>query len=165
MDHLAHHRRLLLYSAWANRETWNSLAAAGSPPERAARFFAHVLGTEYLWLSRLQGEPSPLAVWPELDLTRMEAHLEILGGAWMDYLDRLDAGDLDRLVSYVNSKGETWTSSVGEILTHAAMHSVYHRGQVASELRQAGFVPAYTDFIHAVRQKRLADSLPGIEIP
>jgi uncharacterized damage-inducible protein DinB len=157
MDRLTSHRRLFLHSAWANRETWSSLAAAGAPPERAARFFAHVLGTEYLWLSRLQGEPSPLAVWPELDLTQMAAQLEILGGAWLDYLDRLDPGDLDRSVSYVNSQGEAWTGSVEEILTHAVMHSVYHRGQVASELRREGFVPAYTDFIHATRQKLLAD--------
>jgi uncharacterized damage-inducible protein DinB len=32
------------------------------------------------------------------------------------------------------------------------MHSAYHRGQVALEMRAAGHQPAYTDFIHAVRQ-------------
>ena len=55
-------------------------------------------------------------------------------------------------VAYRNSKGEPWTSTVGDILTHVVTHSAYHRGQVASELRAAGFEPAYTDFIHAVRQ-------------
>jgi uncharacterized damage-inducible protein DinB len=32
------------------------------------------------------------------------------------------------------------------------MHSTYHRGQIAAAMRQAGATPAYTDFIHAVRQ-------------
>jgi len=32
------------------------------------------------------------------------------------------------------------------------MHSAYHRGQVALEMRSAGLQPAYTDFIHGVRQ-------------
>jgi uncharacterized damage-inducible protein DinB len=32
------------------------------------------------------------------------------------------------------------------------MHSAYHRGQIASDMRAAGFTPAYTDFIHAIRQ-------------
>jgi len=32
------------------------------------------------------------------------------------------------------------------------MHSAYHRGQIASSLRAAGLAPAYTDFIHGIRQ-------------
>jgi uncharacterized damage-inducible protein DinB len=32
------------------------------------------------------------------------------------------------------------------------MHSAYHRGQIAADMRAAGFEPVYTDFIHAVRQ-------------
>jgi uncharacterized damage-inducible protein DinB len=69
---------------------------------------------------------------------------------------RASAGDDGRPVGYRNSKGEPWTSTVGDILTHVVTHSAYHRGQVASELRAAGFIPAYTDFIHAVRQGFLA---------
>jgi uncharacterized damage-inducible protein DinB len=41
---------------------------------------------------------------------------------------------------------------VEEILTHLVIHSAYHRGQIASDLRAAGQEPAYTDYIHAVRQ-------------
>jgi uncharacterized damage-inducible protein DinB len=32
------------------------------------------------------------------------------------------------------------------------MHSSYHRGQIAADMRAAGVTPAFTDFIHAVRQ-------------
>jgi uncharacterized damage-inducible protein DinB len=38
------------------------------------------------------------------------------------------------------------------MLVHTVLHSAYHRGQVAAEVRAAGGEPAYTDFIHAVRQ-------------
>jgi uncharacterized damage-inducible protein DinB len=41
---------------------------------------------------------------------------------------------------------------VEDILTHVLLHSAYHRGQIASQTRAAGGTPAYTDFIHAVRQ-------------
>jgi uncharacterized damage-inducible protein DinB len=37
-------------------------------------------------------------------------------------------------------------------LTHVLLHSAYHRGQIASQMRGNGQTPAYTDFIHAVRQ-------------
>ena len=51
-----------------------------------------------------------------------------------------------------NSKGEPWTSRVEDILLHVVMHSAYHRGQIASDVRASGHTPAYTDFIHCVRQ-------------
>ena len=35
---------------------------------------------------------------------------------------------------------------------HVLMHSAYHRGQIAADMRAAGLTPAYTDFIHSVRQ-------------
>jgi uncharacterized damage-inducible protein DinB len=43
-------------------------------------------------------------------------------------------------------------SAVQDVLTHVVLHSAYHRGQIASLMRAGGAVPAYTDFIHAVRQ-------------
>jgi uncharacterized damage-inducible protein DinB len=69
-------------------------------------------------------------------------------------LDDLVGASPERLteeVSYTNSKGEAWSSTVDEILTHIAIHSAYHRGQIAADLRSAGQTPAYTDYIHAVR--------------
>jgi uncharacterized damage-inducible protein DinB len=37
-------------------------------------------------------------------------------------------------------------------LDYALFHAAYHRGQIALQMRSAGMGPAYTDFIHAVRQ-------------
>jgi uncharacterized damage-inducible protein DinB len=41
---------------------------------------------------------------------------------------------------------------VEDVLTHVLLHSAYHRGQIASQMRAGGEEPAYTDFIHATRQ-------------
>ena len=57
------------------------------------------------------------------------------------------------MVSYKNTKGESWTNSVEDILMHVVMHSAYHRGQIAADMRAAGHSPAYTDFIHGIRQR------------
>ncbi len=74
------------------------------------------------------------------------------------HFDGPPPAELERVVGYRNSRGEPWTSTVGDVVTHVVIHSAYHRGQVASELRGAGFEPAYTDFIHAVRQGFLSSS-------
>jgi uncharacterized damage-inducible protein DinB len=87
-----------------------------------------------------------------MTLDECASETEAMAGRWPRFLDGLSPEDFERIVPYRNSLGESWTNTVGDILTHVVAHSAYHRGQVASELRAAGFTPAYTDFIHAVRQ-------------
>jgi uncharacterized damage-inducible protein DinB len=143
--------RLLRYDVWANREAFGSLPQANTPP-RSLRWMNHIVAAELLWLARMGGEPAPLPVWPDLSLEECERRLNQLSGA---LLDSVEQGQLSRPVTYTNSKGERWTSTVEDILTHVVIHSAYHRGQISSDLRGAGHEPAYTDFIHAVRQQFL----------
>jgi uncharacterized damage-inducible protein DinB len=112
---------------------------------------AHILGWLRLWLARLHQEPPALPVWPNLDLEACAAELPGLLADWMRYLEDLDDDGLSDGVAYRNSKGEFWTSTAGDILTHVVLHGGYHRGQIAAAVRAAGGEPAYTDFIHAVR--------------
>ena len=149
---LRRHRRLFAYEDWANREALASLAAASPPPARSVKVLAHVAGASRLWLGRLRGAQMPAAVWPDLDLGEFRAALEDLGRLWTAYLQEQTPAGLEETVSYVNSTGEPWTSSVKDILTHVVLHSSYRRGQIAAEMRASGHTPAYTDYIHARRQ-------------
>jgi uncharacterized damage-inducible protein DinB len=152
MELIAHLERLFAYDAWANRETLASLEAARRPPGRAMARMAHVLGAEWLWLARLRGEGKSMAAWPDLTFSACCREAGRLESIWRAHLAGLTDEALSRSVRYVNNKGEPWESTAGDILIHVTMHSAYHRGQIASDLREAGFEPAYTDFIHAVRQ-------------
>ena len=141
--------RLLRYDVWANRETLDSLKQ--SAPPRSLRWLAHIVGAEYLWMARLRRHHEALPVWPELDVEACGERLEKLARLWPEYLDDRQE-PVTGPVSYTNSKGEAWTNTVEEILTHVVIHSAYHRGQIASDVRASGGTPAYTDYIHAVRQ-------------
>ena len=147
---IRHLSRLLRYDIWANGETLDSLRQ-GPPPTRSLKWMGHIVGAEYLWLARLREEPAQLPVWPDLPVEQCAAHLGELSGMWHEYLADAGASRVAERVTYTNSKGEEWTSAVEDILTHVTIHSAYHRGQIASDLRAAGQIPAYTDFIHAVR--------------
>lgn len=147
--------RLLRYDAWANTETLDSLRS-GTPPTKALRWMAHIVGSGELWLARLRDESPSLAVWPDLDLDGCAAGLAGLAERWTHYLNTLGNADLDEGVGYRNSRGEYWTSTVADILTHVAMHGTYHRAQIAAAVRESGGEPAYTDFIHAMRQGLVA---------
>jgi uncharacterized damage-inducible protein DinB len=115
---------------------------------------SHIIAAELLWLSRMEGTPAPLPVWPDLSLEDCQERQRDLARR----LTRSLAGwadPLSRQVSYTNSKGEAWSNTVEDILTHVVIHSAYHRGQIASDVRASGLEPAYTDYIHAVRQGML----------
>jgi uncharacterized damage-inducible protein DinB len=144
-------RRFVAYDRVANDLTLGSLGTVTPAPERAVAVMAHIIGAERLWLARIEGEPSPLGVWPALDLEGSRRELEALDLPWAHLLGQLDAAALEREVRYVNSRGDAFTNRMDDILHHVFLHSSYHRGQVVAAVRAAGGTPAYTDYIHVVR--------------
>jgi len=152
MNPVDHFQRLFSYDAWANREVLAGLRAVPQPPARSMKYIAHVLAAEHLWLNRLEQKEQSLPVWPEDTLGKWEQLAINLSHLWMDYLATTSAAELEKEVAYRNTRGEPWSSRRDDILTHVVMHSAYHRGQIAADMRAAGMTPALTDFIHSVRQ-------------
>ena len=149
---LSDFRRLFVYDRWANHEVLNALRAAESVPPGSLRYMAHIIAAERLWLERLEQRAQTLPVWPEFTVEQCDSQITELASLWENFLEGKAVADLLHGISYTNSKGENWTSRVDEVLLHVIMHSAYHRGQIAADMRTAGFTPAYSDFIHAVRQ-------------
>ena len=145
-------RRQFAYDEWANQEVLRAIEANSGDHARSLELLAHILSAERLWLERLKKQPQSLPVWPKIDFEQCLGQAQEMGRLWRDHLELTTAGDLLQSVSYKNSKGESWTNTIADILTHVIMHSVYHRGQIASHMREQGQAPAYTDFIHGVRQ-------------
>lgn len=153
MDMREYFQRLFAYDEWANREVLGSLTAVVNPPARSVGLLAHIVSAERLWLERLQRQKQTYPVWPDFRLDQCKTEVTELPQLWHNYLKRLKPENLSGNVAYVNSKGESWNNSVQDILTHTVMHSAYHRGQIAADMRASGNEPAYTDFIHGVRQR------------
>src|SRR5262249_31794831 len=137
-------KKLFDYDHWANSEEIRHLRSMKTPPPQAIRILAHIVGTEQLFLGRLRGE-KPAAVWPEMTLDEIAVQIDLLHREWPRELGRT------AVIEYVNSKGERWKTRADDILTHVVIHSAYHRGQIATLVRQSGETPAYTDYIHCVR--------------
>jgi uncharacterized damage-inducible protein DinB len=144
--------RLFTYDTWANHEVLTALRSSNEPPAHALKLIAHILAAERLWLARLEKKEPDIPVWPEFTIDECQDLASGLSQLWTSYLAASSEADLEKSVSYRNSKGENWSSRKGDILMHVLMHSAYHRGQIAADMRAAGLTPAYTDFIHSVRQ-------------
>ena len=111
--------------------------------EKAVKLFNHILNAHQIWNNRIFPQQATFGVWElhvlqdlkNIDQTNYEQSLQIL--------DKLN---LNEVINYSNSKGQTFSNSRHDILFHVINHSTYHRGQIATEFRQHGLEPLVTDY-------------------
>jgi uncharacterized damage-inducible protein DinB len=152
-------------SEWLAQDRWANLrvldAAARLTPARLrqslpgsfpslAGTLAHLLWAEELWLARWQDRPGlpppgPAASAPALETIR--AGLESVHARQQAFLQGLEPGAEERLVAYLNFKGERWEYSLRRMVWHLTLHSAFHRGQASVQLRLLGCTPPNTDYL------------------
>jgi uncharacterized damage-inducible protein DinB len=148
---LAEVRRLREHAEWADRALLNALQRTPNVPADVVREYGHVLGGAEVWLARLERRPARAAVWPALRLAELEDLAGAVHAGYATYVAVLDEPALECLTAYTNSAGQSFETSVKDILMHVALHGQYHRGKINLLLRQAGLSPVPTDYIAFVR--------------
>lgn len=151
-------RLLYNYNTWANHRTLdccNGLTAEQFTRDLGSSFrsvrdtFAHIYGAEWLWLERWHGRiPDALpsaADFPDLASLRerwakLESNLHI-------FISSLTSSELERVIKYKNTQGVPFEGPLWPMLQHVVNHSSYHRGQIATLLRQLGAKAISTDLI------------------
>ena len=154
-DHVA---RLWSFHHWATDKAFDALAPVtaaeldrqwGGSFGTGRALLRHVVGVERLWIERLGGKTPRTA--PEFPAThggrefRDEWHK--IKADQKRYIDGLAQAQLEKDLTYVNIKGETWTYPLRDILFHCVNHGTYHRGQISQLLRDLGKDAPGTDFV------------------
>ncbi|MDQ2767831.1 MAG: DinB family protein [Gemmatimonadota bacterium] len=152
--------KLLEHLVWADERVLASLRAMTHPDQRALDLYAHVLGTEHVWLARMQERTPREKVWPDLSLERAQALAAETAASLRSFLQSLSTDQLQRKIAYRNSAGVAFESTIEDMLLQVMLHGCYHRGQVALLIRGAGAEPAPTDYIAFVRGVPAAVTLP-----
>ena len=157
---LGYIRKLIDHLKWADALVLDALRTSPGSDPRAITLYAHVLGAEAVWLSRIAGRPSDVAVWPALSIDDLAALAARTASEFDALLASLGRHDLDREIDYRNSAGKPFRSTIEDILLHVALHGSYHRGQVALVMRATGGEPASTDYIGFIRGAPAARTVP-----
>jgi uncharacterized damage-inducible protein DinB len=160
-------RELFEFNAWATRRTFEATAVLSDdeftrdlknsfPSVRDT--LIHIVGGEWVWLTRWKGSsptafPNPDAVLTHGDIVRFWNGVDAERNAW---LRTLQDADLDAMVSYRSFAGLDFTFPLWQMIRHLVNHSSYHRGQVATMLRQLGHKPLSTDFILMYQERQKA---------
>ncbi len=149
---------LFTYGRWANGKVLDSAAPVtaeefireiGGSFGSLHKTFVHLYGADWVWLERWHGR-SPSSLPDGESLTTLGAireHWEKVQEGHRAFIQTLTPARMADSVTYVNFAGQTWTYSLGDALMHVANHGTYHRGQIATLLRQLGHKPASTDYL------------------
>lgn len=147
----------LEFMRWADDTLFHTLSEA-SPDhihqDRGSSFKSlfdtlnHVYLAELVWLRRVQGQqdakiddlPKPA------DLTALDAAWPAVHQAWLDWARSLSAEDWEKPLTIRGKLGER-TFPYWQLVFHLVNHGSYHRGQLATMLRQADIKPPGTDLI------------------
>ena len=151
-------RLLYAYERWANARV---LAAAAiltpaqlvqdlrSGHRSVQGTLTHMLWGAWRWLARWQERTSPSGPSPRdcVDFPSLRLRWREVEEAQHTFVEQVTESALERRISYENPAGTRWTYPLGQMLQHVVNHSTYHRGQVATMLRQLGAAPTPTDFL------------------
>ncbi|HEX9128904.1 MAG TPA: hypothetical protein VF850_07085, partial [Gemmatimonadaceae bacterium] len=110
--------RLFHHVEWADARVLESLRSAQNPQKRALELYSHILGSEHVWLSRINGTTRRVDVWPVLTLDECERLGKENVAAFRDLVSRLTPDLLEKSINYRNSAGDQFTSTVEDMLTH-----------------------------------------------
>src|ERR1700730_7632532 len=107
-----HFIKVFQHLKWADARVLDSLRGAKSLVKKDQELFAHMLGSEHVWVSGIGGTAPKLAVWPTLTLDECDQLASENAAAYQKLISGLTADAIHRAITYRNSAGDEYTSTL-----------------------------------------------------
>jgi len=115
----------------------------GLVPEKSLKLLSHIVNAQRIWNSRIMGQAAS-GVW---DIEPNEKLAELDRENCINSKEIGRTRSFGETIDYVNSRGESYSNTIKDILFHVVNHGTYHRGQIASNCKEHGIAPIISDFI------------------
>lgn len=135
---------LYTYNQKTNESLIIAIQKINDPDDRLVDLLNHVLNAHHIWNHRILGQPERLGPFersPKEHWVTLNNDNHIISNKL------LSDHPFDQEYEYKNLKGKIFTNTLRDILFHVINHSTYHRGQIATRMRETGIEPLITDFI------------------
>ena len=115
----------------------------------------HIFGAEWLWLERWQGRmPTALPWAPNFpDYASVSTRWSEVDRDLLKFATDVTQDEADRSFEVRTTSGGLYTQPLWQMMQHLINHGTYHRGQVATMLRQLDVKPPATDSILFYRER------------
>jgi uncharacterized damage-inducible protein DinB len=147
-----HFLKLLRHMKWADITILNLLEKQNIREGKVVELISHIVISEDTCYKRITNEYYENRFWDILSLEECKGMVEQTSSQYMKYILALPDNEFQKKISYKNSRGIDYISSIEDILTHVVFHGMYHRGQIMLLMRNAGHDVAATDYAMYLRE-------------
>ncbi|GAA4470191.1 hypothetical protein GCM10023093_31010 [Nemorincola caseinilytica] len=149
----AHFHKLAKYELHCNAALIEAIEQNNVSDEKVMRLMSHIGIAQQVWLMRILAEPAtgPVDIWEIVPVTVLRERLAANMQRMTKAIDMLSEPG-STTIAYTNIVGTPYTNELQDILHHILNHGTYHRGQIATRLRELGLKLPGTDYILYIRE-------------
>lgn len=118
--------------------------------EACIRLFSHLINSQYKWMARIMHDANAIQMdwWlPEYRLDDLEDQWNQSLQPWLDYINSKTEEELCTQIEFTGYDGGRWAATAKDIALQLNYHSIHHRAQMQSMIRQQGLQPDFVDYI------------------
>jgi uncharacterized damage-inducible protein DinB len=116
----------------------------------AIKFFSHLINCQYKWMARIIKDPGyeKMSWWePVYDFDKLEEEWTKSLDIWINYINERTDEELSKEVTFVGYDNSLWAATPQDIALQLNYHSIHHRAQIQTLIRQQGIEPDFVDYI------------------
>lgn len=118
--------------------------------KECVKLFSHLINCQYKWMARIIKDPNAniMSWWdPVYDYERLHEEWSKSLDLWISYIDSKTEEELSAETTFIGFDGATWAATPKDIALQLNYHSIHHRAQIQTMIRQQGIEPAFVDYI------------------
>lgn len=118
--------------------------------KESIRLFSHLINCQYKWLGRIKHDPNAVKMswWePVYKFEKLEEEWNKSLSPWLDYIDSKTDQELAKEIIFIGQDGSNWAATPHDIALQLNYHSIHHRAQIQTLIRQQGIDPDFVDYI------------------
>ncbi len=121
-------------------------------PDKAEsiKLFSHLINCQYKWMARVvhQEGYEKMDWWkPVYDFGGLEEEWDKSLDVWLQYIATHSDEELSAEVSFTGFDNSQWAATPKDIALQLNYHSIHHRAQIQTLIRQQGIEPDFVDYI------------------
>lgn len=124
--------------------------------EMSIKFFSHLINSQKYWLARINMYPAaPQMDWwePLYDLNDLENEWGKSLESWLEYLEGKTDEQIFEVRKFIGYDGSTFSAPLKDIALQLNYHSIHHRAQIQTLIRQQGLKPDFIDYIGTIYKR------------
>ena len=118
--------------------------------KESVKLFSHLINCQYKWMARIMKDPkAKLMSWwePIYDFDKLYEEWTKSLDLWISYIASKTDEELSTETTFIGFDGGTWAATPKDIALQLNYHSIHHRAQIQTIIREQGIEPEFVDYI------------------